>query len=65
MENPGTVDEEEEKKEARTTAMRWTPPAKENEDSDDERETAGTGMLDYIQLLFGDFYTAIWMKNDK
>ena len=40
--------------------MRMTPPAEENEDteedSDDERETAGTGVLDYIQLLFGDFY---------
>ena len=39
--------DEEEKKEARTTAMRWTPPAKENEDSDDER---GTGVLDYSRL---------------
>ena len=41
-----------------------TPPAQENEDSDDERETAGTGVLDYIQLLFWDFYAAIRMKND-
>ena len=30
--------------------MRMTPPAQENEDSDDERETAGTGVLDYSRL---------------
>ena len=44
MENPGTVDEEE-KKEARTTAMRMTSPAQDM--SDGER---GTGVLDYSTL---------------